>query len=56
MTTSTALYLGVVSEIVTSSISWMGDFLQFITSNSLVLMFVLLGLVGLGISLLRRFF
>lgn len=56
MTTGTAIYLGVVSELVTSTISWMGDFLEFITSNSLVLMFVMLGLVTLGLSVLRRFF
>ena len=56
MATGTAIYLGVVSELVTSTISWMGDFLEFITTNSFVLMFVLLGLVTLGLSVLRRFF
>lgn len=56
MTTGTAIYLGVVSDLVTATIGWMGDFLDFVVSNPLVLMFVMLGLVTLGLSVLRRFF
>lgn len=53
MTTMSAI-LSDVGSIVTSSVSWMGSIVTFITSNPLVLMFVLLSVVGLGIGLLRR--
>lgn len=43
-----------VSSIVTAAISWIGDFLQVITSNPLLLAFIVVGFVGIGIGLLRR--
>lgn len=43
-----------IGSIVTSAVSWMGSIVTFITSNPLVLMFVVLSVVGLGIGLLRR--
>ena len=46
-----------VQNFVTSAISWMGDFLTEITSDSskiLVTFVVAVPLVGLGISLLQR--
>lgn len=54
MTTSMSAILADISSIVTSSVSWMGQFIDFVTSNSLVLLFVLVPVVGLGVGLLRR--
>jgi len=44
----------VVTELVTAAITWIGDFVNCITSNPLLLMFVVLGFVGLAIGLIRR--
>jgi len=44
----------IVTEIVEGAISWMGSFVQAITSNELLLFFVVLGLVGLGVGLIKR--
>lgn len=43
-----------VGEIVTSGISWVGDFAGAITSNPLILMFVITSFVGLGVGLIKR--
>lgn len=48
--------LTTVGEVVTSAISWIGDYASLITAegNEIMLLFVLLPLVGLGIGLLKR--
>lgn len=56
MTTTTAGFIAIISELVTGSVTWMTTIVNFITSTPLVLMFVLVGFVGVGISLIRRFF
>lgn len=43
-----------IGTIVTNAITWMGNFVTFITSNPLVLAFVIVSFVGLGIGLLMR--
>lgn len=43
-----------IGDLVTGSITWMGDFMTFIEGHALVLAFVLVAFVGLGIGLIRR--
>ena len=40
--------------IVTPALQWVGQVVTTITSNPLLLLFALLGLVGLGVGLVRR--
>lgn len=46
--------LSSITSLVTTSISWVGLFVDAIVGSPLLLMFVVLGMVGLGISLIRR--
>ena len=46
--------LGQVTSFVTEAISWVQMFVTCITSNSLLLMFVIVAFVGLGVGLIRR--
>lgn len=43
-----------ISSVVSSAITWLGQFVSAITSNPLVLLFVIVAFVGLGIGLLSR--
>lgn len=43
-----------VTSIVTSGITWVGQFVGAITSNPLILMFVIVAFVGLGVGLIKR--
>lgn len=52
--TVTPATIGSVTNIVTESVSWLGAFADAIVSNSILLLFVLLGMVGLGVGLIRR--
>lgn len=56
--TSTAMtlatILGHVTEIVTSAIDWVGQFVGAVTGNPLILMFVIVAFVGLGVGLIKR--
>lgn len=51
-----ATILSSIGSFVTSAVSWMTSFLGAITAtgNELLLMFVIVGFVGLGIGLIRR--
>lgn len=49
-----ATILEQVTSIVTSAISWAGSFGTVITSNPLILMFVIVPFVGLGVGLIKR--
>lgn len=49
-----ATILGDVSSFVTSSVSWIGSFVGAITSNPLILTFVIVAFVGMGIGLIKR--
>lgn len=51
---SIAAILADISSIVTSGISWIGSFVGAITSNPLILLFVVIAFVGLGVGLIRR--
>lgn len=42
------------SSIVTSALQWVGQVVDTITSNPLLLLFVILALVGLGVGLVAR--
>lgn len=47
--------LEIVSTLVTSSISWMGDFLAAITASPVLTIFcIAVPLVGLGVGILKR--
>lgn len=54
MTTSMSAILADVSAIVTAGVTWMGQFVTFITDNPIVLIFVIVPFVGLGIGLIKR--
>lgn len=43
-----------IGTIVTTAVTWVGDFVGVITSNPLLLLFVIFGFVGTGIGLLKR--
>ena len=43
-----------IGSLVTGSVSWIGSFVGAITSNPLILMFVIIGFVGLGVGLIKR--
>lgn len=49
-----AAILGDITSVVTSAISWIGSFVGAITSNSLLLLFVIIAFVGLGVGLIGR--
>ena len=42
------------TSIVTNGLSWVGQVVKTVTSNPILLLFVILPLVGLGIGLFRR--
>lgn len=46
--------ISAISSIVTGAIDWIGDYVGVITSNPLLLAFVVVSFVGLGVGLLRR--
>lgn len=43
-----------VGTVVTAAIGWMGDYLEVITDEPLLMLFVCLPVVGFGIGLVRR--
>lgn len=43
-----------VSTLVTEAVKWVGSFIDVITSNPLILTFVLVSFVGLGVGLIKR--
>lgn len=57
-TVPTAGTLGAIladaGSMVTSSVSWIGSFIDAITSNPLIEAFVIVSFVGLGVGLIQR--
>ena len=49
-----AAIIGDIGKIVTAGVSWLGSFVGAITDNPLILMFVIMGFVGLGVGLIKR--
>lgn len=49
-----ATILSDVSSVVTSALQWAASVVNFITSNPIVMIFVLIPLVGLGIGMVKR--
>lgn len=49
-----ASIIGDVGSLVTAAVSWIGSFVGAITGNPLILMFVIVGFVGLGVGLIKR--
>lgn len=49
-----AAIVGNVSTFVTESVKWVGSFVGAITSNPLILTFVIVAFVGLGVGLIKR--
>lgn len=53
-TTTVSAILTDASALVTSAITWVGQFATAITSNPIILLFVIVAFVGLGVGLIRR--
>lgn len=53
-TVTIATILTNVSSLVTEAVKWVGSFVGVITSNPLLLMFVIIAFVGLGVGLIKR--
>ena len=51
---SLAAIISDIGSLVTGSVTWIGSFVGAITSNPLILMFVIVGFVGLGVGLIKR--
>lgn len=51
---SMAGILSSISSVVTSAITWIGQFVTVITGNPLILLFVIVAFVGLGVGLISR--
>ena len=43
-----------VTTLVTEAVKWVGSFVSAITSNPLILTFVIVAFVGLGVGLIKR--
>lgn len=43
-----------VTTLVTEAVKWVGSFIDVITSNPLILTFVIVSFVGLGVGLIKR--
>ena len=43
-----------VTTLVTEAVKWVGSFIAVITSNPLILTFVIVSFVGLGVGLIKR--
>lgn len=43
-----------VTTLVTEAVKWVGSFIEAITSNPLLLTFVIVSFVGLGVGLIKR--
>lgn len=53
-TTTVATILTNVTSLVTEAVKWVGSFAGAITSNPLILTFVIVAFVGLGVGLIKR--
>ena len=53
-TVTIATIVGNVTTLVSEAIKWVGSFVGVITSNPLLLMFVIVAFVGLGVGLIKR--
>lgn len=51
-----AQVIAAITEIITAALGWVGDVVDVIEANSILLFAVLIPFVGIGISLLRRLF
>lgn len=49
-----AAILADATSIVTSAVGWIGQYVNAITGNPLIEMFVIVSFVGLGVGLIRR--
>lgn len=46
--------ISAVSSLVTASVGWVNSFVDVITEQPLLLLFVITGFVGLGVALIKR--
>lgn len=53
-TVTIATIVGNVTTLITEAVKWVGSFVGAITSNPLILMFVIVAFVGLGVGLIKR--
>ena len=53
-TTTVATIVSNVTSLVTEAVKWVGSFAGAITSNPLILTFVIVAFVGLGVGLIKR--
>lgn len=43
-----------ITSLVTAAISWMTSYVSAITSNNLLMLFILFGFIGTGVGLIKR--
>lgn len=53
-TATVATIVANVTSLVTEAVKWVGSFATAITSNPLILTFVIVAFVGLGVGLVKR--
>ena len=46
--------ISAVTALVTASVGWVNSFVDVITNQPLLLLFVIVGFVGLGVGLIKR--
>lgn len=51
---SISTMLSDIGSFVTSSVTWVGEFVGAITDNKLILGFVLIALIGTGVGIINR--
>ena len=52
--TGMAAIIADITSLVTAAVGWVGQFVTTITGNPLLLIFVIVGFVGLGVGLIKR--
>lgn len=53
-TATVSSIIGTVGSIFEAAIGWVGDVATCVTSNPILLIFAVIGLVGLGVGLFKR--
>lgn len=53
-TATVSTILSNVTAVVTEAVDWIGSYVGAITSNPLILTFVILSIAGMGVGLIRR--
>ena len=54
VTTAMGTLLGIIGEVFTFAVSWVGTVADTITDNPILLIGVVMGFIGVGVGLFRR--